>query len=158
MVRASSHFVCFSPPKTFPSLLNKSTSCWPPHLASNNSAMSKQEIIHAYRNLYRAALKAVCYSQPASTTLRTILRQSFRAKDANYNERSIRRTIWFLNNAARETGIEHKIVKNILITKFWKDSNKRSNRASWKQVLEGVKQKEYAPSIYPARPLSNVCY
>lgn len=103
--------------------------------------MSNKEIIHAYRHLYRAALKAVCYSQPASTVARNQLRGAFRLKDATFNERAVRRTIWFLKNAAKDTGIEHKIVKNLLMVKFWKDHVAKLDRPSWRAVLDGPVQK-----------------
>lgn len=98
--------------------------------------MSNQEIIHAYRHLYRAALRAVCYSQPASTVARNQLRGAFRHKHATFDERAIRRTVWFLKNAAKDTGIEHKIVKNLLFVKFWKDNVGKLDRPAWKAIVE----------------------
>ena len=76
--------------------------------------MSRQEIIHAYRKLYRSGLRAVQYSKPARYSLRTQLREAFREPGATFNAEGCRRTIWFLNAAAQETGIEHKIVRNLL--------------------------------------------
>lgn len=99
--------------------------------------MSQQQIIHAYRHLYRASLQAVCYSQPASTVVRDQLRSEFRARDGVFDERAIKRTIWFLKNAAKYSGIEHKIVKNLLFVKFWKKHIGQLDRPAWKALAEG---------------------
>ncbi|KAF3766211.1 DUF1763-domain-containing protein [Cryphonectria parasitica EP155] len=80
--------------------------------------MANRDVVRAYRHLYRSALKAVCYSQPASTVVRGQLRQAFRAPDAKFDERAIQRTVWFLKNAARNNGIEHRIVRNMLFVKW----------------------------------------
>ncbi|KAI3399178.1 hypothetical protein diail_7547 [Diaporthe ilicicola] len=93
--------------------------------------MAQEGVIHAYRQLYRAALKAVCYSQPASTVARDQLRRAFRDKTSTFNQNAIRRTVWFLNNAARERGTEHKIVKNLVFTQWCRESN---SRVSWRYI------------------------
>ncbi|KAF4948321.1 hypothetical protein FGADI_9793 [Fusarium gaditjirri] len=72
------------------------------------------EIRHAYRNLYRNLLKAVQYTIPARFVARDQLRTAFREPGATYDGRGIKRTIWFLQAAAREKGLEHKILKNLL--------------------------------------------
>ncbi|KAL1877052.1 hypothetical protein Daus18300_002662 [Diaporthe australafricana] len=111
--------------------------------------MAQEEVIHAYRHLYRAALKAVCFSQPASTVARDQLRRAFRDKTSTFDKSTIRRTVWFLNNAARERGTEHKIVKNLLFTQFCREDNSRN---TWRHVAasvhkrkgDSVKDKAYA--------------
>ena len=95
--------------------------------------MSKEEVIHAYRQLYRAALKAVCYSKPASFVARDQLRRAFRNKSATFDGSAIRRTVWFLHNAANERGMEHQIVRNILLTQFWRS---KENTVTWKSLTE----------------------
>ena len=74
------------------------------------------EVIHAYRHLYRGLLRAVQYSRPARFTARDIVRSSFRTGGANgtLDREGVRRTKWFLGAAAKERGLEHKIVKNLL--------------------------------------------
>lgn len=99
-------------------------------------------MIHAYRHLYRAALRAVCYSQPSRTVARNQLRRAFRDPNADFDQRAIKRTIWFLRNAARETGIEHKIVKNMLLVQWWKDYTRAKDQPSWKQIVAGTTQKQ----------------
>lgn len=100
--------------------------------------MSQQQVVHAYRHLYRAALQAVCYSQPASTVVRHQLRGAFRAGDAaSFDERAIKRTIWFLKNAARSAGVEHRIVRNMLMVRWFREQTASQERPSWKAIAEG---------------------
>lgn len=101
----------------------------------------KKQIIYAYRHLYRSALKAVRYSQPASSVVRTQLRSAFRAADAVYNERAVTRTIWFLKNAAKEAGIEHRILRNLLMVKWWREQTANQERPSWRALADGTSQK-----------------
>lgn len=80
---------------------------------------SKQDIIRAYRNLYRAGLRAVQYSAPARYTLRDRLRRAFRASPASdFDQQRILNTLEFLNGATKTTGIEHHIVKSLLMV-WW---------------------------------------
>lgn len=99
--------------------------------------MSQQQIIRAYRHLYRASLRAVCYSQPASTVARDQLRSEFRARDGVFDERAIKRTIWFLKNAAKYSGIEHKVVRNLLFVRWWKKHAGQLDRPTWKALADG---------------------
>ncbi|KAH8770147.1 hypothetical protein F5883DRAFT_713981 [Diaporthe sp. PMI_573] len=101
--------------------------------------MAREEVLHAYRHLYRAALRAVCYSQPASTVARDQLRRAFRDKTSTFNKNTVRRTVWFLNNAARERGTEHKIVKNLIITQICKE---KASFRTWKSITEAVGSKK----------------
>lgn len=101
--------------------------------------MAQEEVLHAYRHLYRAVLRAVCYSQPASTVARDQLRRAFRDKTSTFNKSTVRRTVWFLNNAARERGTEHKIVKNLLLTQFYRD---KANRNTWRYITDSNYKKK----------------
>jgi hypothetical protein len=112
--------------------------------------MAREEVLHAYRHLYRAALRAVCYSQPASTVARDQLRRAFRDKTSTFNKNTVRRTVWFLNNAARERGTEHKIVKNLIFTQICKE---KASFRTWKSITEAVGSKKK----YVAGPSSAVC-
>lgn len=132
------------PPSSFNSpLRNRAT--------ATQSKMAPEQVIHAYRHLYRAALKAVCYSQPASTVARNQLRSAFRAGDAtSFNQRAVRRTIWFLNNAAKVTGTEHRVVKNLLMVKYWRDRTARDRQPTWKAISKGAaRKKQYVLVILP---------
>jgi hypothetical protein len=80
---------------------------------------SPLEVVHAYRSLYRASLRAVQYSKPNRYIARDQLRQAFRREDpSTFNQEKIDATVEFLNLAARERGLEHKIVKNLLHTRW----------------------------------------
>ncbi|KAF4989735.1 hypothetical protein FGRMN_8922 [Fusarium graminum] len=76
--------------------------------------MAPTEVIHAYRNLYRNLLKAVQYTVPARFVARDQIRRAFREPGATYDGRGIKRTIWFFKAAAKEKGMEHKILKNLV--------------------------------------------
>ncbi|QSZ33396.1 hypothetical protein DSL72_002984 [Monilinia vaccinii-corymbosi] len=88
---------------------------------------TRKDHIHAYRNLYRALLHAVQYAKPARYMGRNILREEFRKADpATFDPVRIDNTIAFLNLATKETGLEHKLVKNLLRVKYergiqWKE-------------------------------------
>ncbi|KAL4759571.1 uncharacterized protein BDW70DRAFT_78711 [Aspergillus foveolatus] len=80
----------------------------------------RQAIIHAYRQLYRHGLKAVNYSTPARHVLVQTLRSSFRTSPAqDFDSLRINNTLNFFHKAANIAGIEHKIVRNLLMIKFW---------------------------------------
>ncbi|CAM1503986.1 Fc.00g015770.m01.CDS01 [Cosmosporella sp. VM-42] len=93
--------------------------------------MSTTEVIHAYRRLYRSLLKAVQYTIPARFVARDQLRAAFREPGAAYDEEGIKRTVWFLKAAALETGLEHKILKNLVRVRASRDHSTRT----WKQAL-----------------------
>ena len=77
------------------------------------------EIVLAYRHLYRHGLRAVQFSKPARYTLRDRLRTAFRkGSPRDFNQRKIDSTIEFLRGATRETGLEHRIVKNLIFVWF----------------------------------------
>ncbi|RSL97632.1 hypothetical protein CDV31_012958 [Fusarium ambrosium] len=75
---------------------------------------TKPNPAHAYRRLYRCLLKAVQHTFPARFVVRDQLRSAFREPGAKYNEKGIQRTIWFLEAAAKEKGMEHRILKNLV--------------------------------------------
>ena len=90
---------------------------------------SKQEIVRSYRQLYRQSLHAVQYAVPARYTVRILLRNAYRAGNAaDFDAQKINNTLTFLNGAAKERGLEHKILKNLLHTWYWRVDNKRPIR------------------------------
>jgi len=69
--------------------------------------------------MYKALLKAVQYSHPARSVCRDQLREAYRSEPlSNYNHVKIARTLEFLDGAAREKGMEHKILKNLLRIRY----------------------------------------
>ena len=101
--------------------------------------MSNTEIIHAYRKLLRAGLRAVQFSKPARYSLTAQLRTAFRERGAAFQPEAIRRTVWFLNAAAQERGLEHRIVKN-LVAVAWLRGRERG--PPWSVVLQAKEQKK----------------
>lgn len=117
------------------------------------------DVIHAYRHLYRNLLRAVQYAAPARYIARDQLRRAFRQAPSSaspapaspaslsstspsaapllLNTEAIKRTIWFLEAAAKEKGLEHKILKNLL-----RVQGQRADKAGgrWKRVLGRSKQ------------------
>ena len=95
--------------------------------------MPNVEVIHAYRHLLRAGLRAVQFSKPARFAVRDQLRDGFReaASAAELDGQRVRRTVHFFNAAAREKGLEHRILKN-LVRVAWE---RRQSRVSWKKHL-----------------------
>ncbi|EHK15473.1 uncharacterized protein TRIVIDRAFT_196321 [Trichoderma virens Gv29-8] len=82
------------------------------------TAASKLDITHAYRHLYRGLLRAVQYSAPARYVVRDQLRAAFRERDAALDREGVKRTVWFLEAAAKERGLEHKILKNLIRVRY----------------------------------------
>ncbi|OJJ49527.1 hypothetical protein ASPZODRAFT_128002 [Penicilliopsis zonata CBS 506.65] len=80
----------------------------------------QQGVIHAYRHLYRQGLKAIKYSTPARYALLNTLRSSFRSSAREeLDPHKISNTLRFLQRATDVAGIEHKIVKNLMIVRYW---------------------------------------
>lgn len=93
---------------------------------------SSQEILKSYRQLYRHAMYAVQYAAPARYTLRILLENAYRTGNAaDFDPKKIANTITFLKGAAKEKGLEHRILKNLLHTWFWDvDSGKHRKRCN----------------------------
>ncbi|KAL4896357.1 hypothetical protein BDV59DRAFT_191507 [Aspergillus ambiguus] len=95
----------------------------------------KQAVIHAYRHLYRAGLKVINYSTPSRHVLLRTLRSSFRSSSAqDFNSHRIANTLRFLQRAADVAGIEHKIVKNLMMVRYWEQPHLRKDL----RVLKGL--------------------
>jgi hypothetical protein len=120
------------------------------------TAPTKLEIIHTYRRLYRGLLQGVSYAQPARFVVRDQLRAAFREKqqaqqqqpssasdgiDAapliQWNRDHIKRTVWFCEAAARERGIEHRILKNLVRVKMAQYRDVQH----WRKVFQDSKDK-----------------
>ncbi|KAL4954572.1 hypothetical protein BDW69DRAFT_138608 [Aspergillus filifer] len=86
----------------------------------NTALADSKPIVAAYRQLYRHGLKAVNYSTPARHVLLRTLRSSFRSSSAReFDSQRITNTVTFLHRAADISGVEHKIVKNLLMIRYW---------------------------------------
>lgn len=121
--------------------------------------MSSQEMIHAYRHLYRNLLRAVQYSKPARFTARDRLREAFRpssggggaaaaAAASPFDAEAIRRTIWFLKAAAAERGLEHRILRNLLRTAHARAEAARRARNPWRQCYRVQMEKKATTAVW----------
>jgi hypothetical protein len=91
--------------------------------------MTNKAILHAYRNLYRNALRATHRSTPAKHVIRETIRTAFRTESAmHFNLQRVKNTENFLKRAERNTGMEHRILKNLLHVRYWQHHAKRDNR------------------------------
>lgn len=96
--------------------------------------MSRQEIIHSYRHLLRHSLRAIQFSKPARYTLRDRLRLAFRKNDpSTFNPSKIANTLEFLHYATLQNGLEHKILKNLLLV-WWHQARGGSRKAGRKNL------------------------
>lgn len=86
---------------------------------------SRQEVLHAYRHLYKGLLRGVQYAIPARYIVRDQIRGAFRnttsttaaaaaAATATWDAEAIKRTLWFLSAAGRQRGLEHRILRNLV--------------------------------------------
>lgn len=99
----------------------------------NNEVMKKSDVRLWYRCLYRSALRAVQFSSPARYVVRDQLRSAFR-NDTIPDSHTLQRTNWFLQTAAVERGLEHKILKNLI-----RVAQQKSERKLWKaNYLQGL--------------------
>ncbi|PYH81736.1 DUF1763-domain-containing protein [Aspergillus uvarum CBS 121591] len=100
---------------------------------SLKSLGDSQTVVNTYRQLYRHGLKAVNYSTPARYVLRHTLRSSFRSSPPeSLDQQRIANTINFLQRAAEVAGLEHRIVKNMMIMKYWQNPQIRRDLRSIK--------------------------
>lgn len=80
----------------------------------------------AYRKLLRVSLQAVRFSTPARYQIRNILRDAFRNPTSSaFNPRRVENTIAFLEQAREHNGYEHKILRNILHVRYWRENPKK---------------------------------
>ncbi|KAL6885190.1 hypothetical protein HDV57DRAFT_516145 [Trichoderma longibrachiatum] len=110
--------------------------------AATAKAATNLDVTHAYRRLYRSLLQAVRYSAPARYVVRDQLRAAFRERGPAKEEQKldvegVKRTVWFLEAAAKERGLEHKILKNLVRVRLESGFGVRS----WRKALNDAKQK-----------------
>jgi hypothetical protein len=71
-------------------------------------------------------LRAVQFSKPARYTLRDRLRLAFRrGSAAEFEPQKIKNTLEFLQYATRENGLEHRIIKNLMLVWWIQDKGGR---------------------------------
>ena len=104
------------------SFKNRDHSIYATFIFTAQMSGTRGDVVAAYRNLYKASLRCIRYSSPARHSLRHILRSAFREEPASsYSERRVSNTLKFLEDATVNSGIEHRIVKNILVVRYWRN-------------------------------------
>ncbi|KAI1093745.1 DUF1763-domain-containing protein [Rostrohypoxylon terebratum] len=101
--------------------------------------MTDIEVIHAYRHLWRGLLHAVQFSTPARYIARDRIRKAFR-EETKLDTRSVNRTVRFLEAAARMRGLEHTIVKNMMLTGYYRYFDSRIPWKNYEQTLDRPKK------------------
>lgn len=101
--------------------------------------LDRRAVAHAYRHLYRQGLKALHYSVPARHVLLGILRSRFRSSSLNeFDPQRVANTVRFLQRATDVAGLEHKILKNLMIIRYWEQPQVRKNARVLKSLgIEG---------------------
>ncbi|KAF7559210.1 hypothetical protein G7046_g4931 [Stylonectria norvegica] len=123
------------------------------------------EVIHAYRRLYRGLLQAVQYSLPARFVARDQIREAFREPGASLNPEGIKRTVWFLEAATKEKGLEHRILKNLLEVKLKRENVKKGYRHKLKEQrakpnvpeIRGTEYRHYDMTIAMLNKTMGLC-
>ncbi|KAI0025655.1 DUF1763-domain-containing protein [Xylariomycetidae sp. FL0641] len=132
---------------------------------------SHEEIIHAYRSLYRNALNAVKFSKKARFIVRDQLRTAFREKGAQYNRRGVIRTNLFFLAAERQAGLEHRILKSLISTEYfrnyydretWRHSslelaNKTRKKKAAELHMEKTRYKHYDMTVAMLNKTTGLC-
>jgi hypothetical protein len=96
-----------------------------------STTMSERAVLHAYRHVLRHSLRAIQFSKPARYTLRDRLRWAFRKGAADdFNQQKIANTLEFLQYATKQNGLEHKILKNLLLVWWHQDRGGRTRNKS----------------------------
>lgn len=86
--------------------------------------VDQRAMVHAYRHLYRQGLKAIQYSTPSRYMLLKSLRQSYRSSPSEeFDPAKINNTLRFLERATEVAGMEHKILKNLLLARYWEQGH-----------------------------------
>lgn len=102
-------------------------------------------ILHAYRRLYRHALEATQYATPARHVIRDTMRHAFRTEPAqNFSPQKVNNTLEFLKRAQQEAGIEHRLLKHLLIVRNWqRTAIKGRNPCVCRMMLDPSQDADY---------------
>ncbi|KAE8307107.1 DUF1763-domain-containing protein [Aspergillus transmontanensis] len=101
----------------------------------------QRAVIQAYRHLYRQGLRVINYSTPSRHVLLRTLRSSFRSSSHHdFEPHRIANTLRFLQRATDAAGVEHKIVKNLMMVRYWEQPQVRKDLRLLKGL--GIDQRE----------------
>lgn len=93
--------------------------------------MSDREILHAYRALHRAGLRAIKFHFHHRHTLQQRLRHAFRTNPRSaFDSTKVANTLTFLRLASRRdpASLECRVLVNYLIACYWRHRLQPSNR------------------------------
>lgn len=91
--------------------------------------MAQHELVQAYRSLYRTALRAVHNASPAKYQVRDTMRAAFSADSKDtFDPRRVKNTVEFLERAGTHTGLEHKILRNLIHVRYWQSAASKDTR------------------------------
>lgn len=94
--------------------------------------VSRHAIVQAYRDLYRAGLRAVQYAPSSRYVVRDRLRRAFRESPIDdFEPQRIANTIKFFNNAAKDRGMEHRLVKSLCNIWYWEQKHWAARSRTW---------------------------
>jgi hypothetical protein len=89
-----------------------------------------KQLTRAYRSLYRCALRGVLYASPARHQIRDTMRAAFHPDSGDtFDARRVKNTIQFLQRAGEYSGMEHKILKNLVHVRYWQSAASRDTRS-----------------------------
>ncbi|KAF1928049.1 DUF1763-domain-containing protein [Didymella exigua CBS 183.55] len=101
--------------------------------------MSSEAVVYAYRHVLRQGLRAIQYSKPARFTLRDRLRSAFRKGAASdFDQQKIANTLEFLQYATKQNGLEHKVLRNLLLVWWNQDRGGRTRSRSKSRQREDL--------------------
>lgn len=106
------------------------------------------EIRSQFRRFYRISMRAVQYSSPAKYCMLAKVKRCFRHMtphpDALVEARIRDNTYDFLERAAREKGLEHKIVRNLCFVEWSRYAQQKTSLRRVRSSTEGkIKQSAY---------------
>ncbi|KAF2722581.1 DUF1763-domain-containing protein [Polychaeton citri CBS 116435] len=100
-----------------------------------NTAPPSSTIRAYYRRLYKAGLHSVLYSKPSRFVVRDCIRYAFRNYEPSRLEPArVERTLEFLSRAARVSGLEHRIVRNVTHVWWMRNTQKDIKGKQLKEV------------------------
>lgn len=100
------------------------------------SALPKSQLTRFYRSLYRNGLKAVNYRAPQKYVFAAELRKRFElTHPTSVSESALENTTRFFHNAAHYTGMEARIVTNLVHTAFSQSKGTSKKHAAAQQPL-----------------------
>lgn len=122
-----------------------------PRAADPTQRPSMAAVVAAYRQLYRHGLRAVQYSTPSRFILRDRLRRAFRENEpAQFEPGRVANTLEFLRCAAREKGLEHRMMKSILFVWYYDGDvvhlGRNAARSGCRPMLDERRRRLTAPT------------